>query len=530
MATKMRRPLSINVKEPELKVSEKAGRPRKLSLMLDSNETLEPVEASFEVSANGTFVAGGFALNKQGIYNKEDDSSRDASKRSSRIMSRTAHAVSVKHHSERSILSRSQAQRKKKDMARGKSISEEGGSSTKLPPGCGALERQLRAPPPPPPLNPKDIIYFDNIGAGASGFVRKAFHAQTVNMLAVKSVDIYDKSGRHQIVKELKAFDLQSCQYLVQFIGAYFSDNTTKLALEFMNRGDLKSVNERYGPLNEEVLKSVAKQGIKGLQYLHGLNKVHRDIKPANILVNHLGEVKFSDFGLLSTLESSDDKCTTFVGTQDYMSPERIKTTPYSYPSDIWSFGLSLITIAYGKFPYEQDDGYFGLMYMIEKLDVEQLDPEKKFSPTGLDFIKRCMAKDPTQRATVTELIAHPFLANINTAYCRRVKWPFAGREVTKEEEKQLHVIVKAMIHALYPEEGDYLASLFDLSRFHRLADQVGISAKYLQAKFESQLQRHVHAKRARRRARAKKSSEKDSKSKSKSDKARRGNDEKRSK
>ena len=45
-------------------------------------------------------------------------------------------------------------------------------------------------------------------------------------------------------------------------------------------------------------------------------------------------------------------KCNSWVGTVTYMSPERISGRPYSFDSDVWSFGLSLVECAIGRFPY----------------------------------------------------------------------------------------------------------------------------------------------------------------------------------
>ena len=39
----------------------------------------------------------------------------------------------------------------------------------------------------------------------------------------------------------------------------------------------------------------------------------------------------------------------TFGGTYSYMSPERIIAEPYSYASDIWSFGLSMLALFLGR-------------------------------------------------------------------------------------------------------------------------------------------------------------------------------------
>jgi mitogen-activated protein kinase kinase 1 len=40
------------------------------------------------------------------------------------------------------------------------------------------------------------------------------------------------------------------------------------------------------------------------------------------------------------------------VGTVTYMSPERIKGDEYSFDSDIWSLGLTLVECALGRYPY----------------------------------------------------------------------------------------------------------------------------------------------------------------------------------
>ena len=71
-------------------------------------------------------------------------------------------------------------------------------------------------------------------------------------------------------------------------------------------------------------------------------------------LINHTGDVKVSDFGIVRELDpSDDDKASTFVGTLNYMSPERVSGGTYSYASDIWSFGLSLVTCALGRYPID---------------------------------------------------------------------------------------------------------------------------------------------------------------------------------
>ncbi|CAM9981878.1 unnamed protein product [Choristocarpus tenellus] len=47
------------------------------------------------------------------------------------------------------------------------------------------------------------------------------------------------------------------------------------------------------------------------------------------------------------------------------MSPERIRGEDYSYASDVWSLGLSLLTTALGKLPFSNKAGYWSVLHFI---------------------------------------------------------------------------------------------------------------------------------------------------------------------
>jgi mitogen-activated protein kinase kinase len=137
---------------------------------------------------------------------------------------------------------------------------------------------------------------------------------------------------------------------------------------------------------------------------------MHRDIKPSNILVNSRGYIKLCDFGVSSELEGSVAE--TFVGTGTYMAPERIQGAQYTVKSDVWSVGLTLMELAIGKFPFNNDasdepGGPQGILDLLQQIVLEPAPklPKSDAFPNILeDMITKCLMKDPSQRPTPQEL------------------------------------------------------------------------------------------------------------------------------
>ena len=131
--------------------------------------------------------------------------------------------------------------------------------------------------------------------------------------------------------------------------------------------------------------------------------------------------MRISDFGISRDLESTLAKATTFTGTLIYMAPERISGGMYSYPSDIWSTGLSIFACAIGRCPLPIHDGYWGVVHAVQQqpspnlLDYEQ----ELFSPECVDFLSQCLQKDPHQRPSALALLQHPFLRSTGASVSR---------------------------------------------------------------------------------------------------------------
>ena len=73
--------------------------------------------------------------------------------------------------------------------------------------------------------------------------------------------------------------------------------------MEFVNGGDLHSLLQNVGCLDEQVARMYVAELVLALIYLHHtLGVIHHDIKPDNVLISAEGHIKLTDFGLSCVL------------------------------------------------------------------------------------------------------------------------------------------------------------------------------------------------------------------------------------
>ncbi|KAK9142014.1 hypothetical protein Syun_011414 [Stephania yunnanensis] len=263
----------------------------------------------------------------------------------------------------------------------------------------------------------EDLETIKVIGKGSGGVVQLVRHKWVGRLFALKVIQMnIQEEVRKQIVQELKINQAAQCSHVVVCHHSFYHNGAISLVLEYMDRGSLADVIRQVKTILEPYLAVVCKQVLLGLVYLHNERHViHRDIKPSNLLVNQKGEVKITDFGVSAMLGSSMGQRDTFVGTYNYMSPERISGSTYDYSSDIWSLGLVILECAIGRFPYIQSEDQQSWPSFYELLDAivgkpPPSAPPDQFSPEFCSFISSCIQKDPRDRMSSSELLSHPFI------------------------------------------------------------------------------------------------------------------------
>jgi serine/threonine protein kinase len=182
---------------------------------------------------------------------------------------------------------------------------------------------------------------------------------------------------------------------------AQLSTNTTN-TLTTAPFDSTQSTNNRS--LRDRHFKSLAKmivQAARGLDHAHSYGVVHRDIKPANIMLDPVGNIWITDFGLaLVQTDSNLTRTGDLVGTLRYMSPEQASggLAPIDHRTDIYSLGITLYELLTLQ-PAVIGVGYNELSNQIAHVDPRLPKSIDATIPSELETITlKSIAKDPKDR------------------------------------------------------------------------------------------------------------------------------------
>ena len=144
------------------------------------------------------------------------------------------------------------------------------------------------------------------------------------------------------------------------------------------------------------------------VSYVHLQSCVHRDLKLENILLDKNENVKLLDFGFAREYEGKSNYLQTFCGTICYSAPEMLKGEKYAGEKvDVWSLGVILYALLCGELPFDDDDDN---VTRTKILSEEPKYPEH-IPADALSLLKGLLSKRPLLRPGLSDILAHPFLA-----------------------------------------------------------------------------------------------------------------------
>lgn len=109
------------------------------------------------------------------------------------------------------------------------------------------------------------------------------------------------------------------------------------------------------------------------------------------------------------------------------MAPELIRGLEYDFKVDVWSTGITAIECAEGEPPLIDEQPLRALL-LITIQPSPTLQKQAQWSNAFNHFLKRCVMVRPDDRASMDQLLMHPF---IKTAAPQREFGEFAKRVLT---------------------------------------------------------------------------------------------------
>ncbi len=196
--------------------------------------------------------------------------------------------------------------------------------------------------------------------------------------------------------------------HVVRCLGHGTDRGLAYLCLEFVPGGDLETLIQHRGYLEEADALNITLQTSRGLAHAWEQNLVHRDIKPANLFIDGKGRVKVADFGLArSTLADASvlTKPGMTMGSPAYMAPEQIRAKTLDCRTDIYACGCVLYQCLTGVPPFDGSlqDIIAGHLSGAAP-DVRLINP--KTTAATATLIRRCLEKKPDARYASPEAFA----------------------------------------------------------------------------------------------------------------------------
>ncbi|WVR09314.1 hypothetical protein IAU60_006379 [Kwoniella sp. DSM 27419] len=326
------------------------------------------------------------------------------------------------------------------------------------------------------------------IGKGAFGEVRLTQKVDTGKIYAMKTLkknEMFKKDQLAHVRAERDVLAESNSPWVVQLFYSFQDSQYLYLVMEYLPGGDLMTMLIKYDTFSEDVTKFYMAECILAIEAVHNLGFIHRDIKPDNILIDTMGHIKLSDFGLSTgfhkqhdsayyqrllgggdvsgsggntarsqsavgggagarnsvmvnainlTMTSKQDIATwkanrrklaySTVGTPDYISPEIFLQQGYGKETDWWSLGAIMFECLVGYPPFCSENAHDVYRKIIDWRNHLFFPDDVHLSREAEDLIRRMLC-EADRRLNIDQLKAHPFFYGVDWATIRDIDAPF---------------------------------------------------------------------------------------------------------
>ncbi|AIS00062.1 serine/threonine-protein kinase [Streptomyces glaucescens] len=240
----------------------------------------------------------------------------------------------------------------------------------------------------------------ERIGSGGMGTVWRAHDELVSREVAVKQPrlpgdpeDEVHRRAVRRLRREARAAARVDHPSAVAVHDVVEEDGLPWIVMELVRGESLHEVLRR-GPLEPAEAARIGLAVLGALRAAHAAGIVHRDVKPANVLLGRHGRVVLTDFGIAHV--QGEDSLTAsgeFVGSLEFVAPERMSGRGAGPSSDLWSLGILLYAAVEGWSPFRRTAPASTLAAIL----TAELPEPRRAGPLG-PLLVRLLEKDPAAR------------------------------------------------------------------------------------------------------------------------------------
>jgi serine/threonine protein kinase len=192
------------------------------------------------------------------------------------------------------------------------------------------------------------------LGRGGAGVVLRAFDRELREAVAIKVLHAelaQEARWIERLAREVRLARQLRHPNVCRVFDFEKADGHAFIVMELAAGGSLRRelANQSSTPRTLLERLSDARAVTEGLAAIHESGVAHRDVTPQNILRMGDGRLVVSDFGLATEISQT----TTSIqgGTVAYMAPEVVRGQRADFASDVWSLGVVIHEIVFGRRP-----------------------------------------------------------------------------------------------------------------------------------------------------------------------------------
>ncbi|MFE7073332.1 serine/threonine-protein kinase [Streptomyces sp. NPDC057620] len=241
----------------------------------------------------------------------------------------------------------------------------------------------------------------DKLGHGGMGTVWRAKDETVDREVAVKEPRIPDHLPEREranvserMRREARAAARLDHPAVVNVHDVAVVDGRPWIVMELV-RGRSLGAALQEGTLGAREAARIGLEVLGALESAHAAGILHRDVKPDNVLLGTGDRVVLTDFGI-AQIEGETNLTDTggFVGSPEFIAPERVLGQRPGPASDLWSLGVVLYAATEGVSPFRRSNTPATLQSV---LNATPAPPNAATGPLA-EVINGLLDKDPNRR------------------------------------------------------------------------------------------------------------------------------------